>query len=333
MAEHARRGAEKALALDPNRADGYVALGYYQSHVLRDYERARAQFERARRIAPGDAEILRLLASAEKPLGRWNVAVERYKEAAALDPRSIKISYSLGDALLWLRRYTEAREVLDRGLALAPGNLDLIDPKALTFVMEGDLSGARAVLNAAAKSVDPATLVAYVAYVGDFVWILDDPQRALLLRLPPSAFDNRGDWALSLVEAYSLEGEAENVRVYAEKARKAFEEQVRTAPRDAQRHLSLGMALAYLGRKDEAIREGERGAALVPLSKDAYNGAGYQHFVARIYMLVGEPEKALDNLEPLLKIPYWLSPASLRIDPNFDSLHGNPRFNKLVVGP
>jgi serine/threonine protein kinase/tetratricopeptide (TPR) repeat protein len=332
MAERARQASEKALLLAPNRADGNVALGYYQSHVLRDYGSALDHFSKGLRVAPGDAEILRLQASAELSLGRWSVAVEHFKEAAALDPRSANIAGSLGNALLSLRRYAEARETLDRGLGFAPGSLDLIDPKALTFVMEGDLAGARAVLNSAAKSVDPTTLVAYVAYVGDFIWVLDDAQRELLLRLPPSAFDNRGDWALSLVEAYALKGEANNVRIYADEATKAFEEQVRLAPDDSQRHVSLGMALAYLGRKDEAIREGERGVALTPISKDAEVGAGYQHFLARIYLLVGEPERALDNLEPLLKIPYWLSPASLRIDPNFDPLRKNPRFQKLIGG-
>ena len=94
----------------------------------------------------------------------------------------------------------------------------------------------------------------------------------------------------------------------------------------------LGLALAYLGRKEEAIREGERGVALLPVSKDAQDGPYIQHQLVRIYMLVGEPEKALDQLEPLLKIPYYLSPGWLKIDPNFDPLRKNPRFQKLVAG-
>ena len=111
-----------------------------------------------------------------------------------------------------------------------------------------------------------------------------------------------------------------------------FEEQLRAAPDDAQLHVFLGLALAYLGRKEEAIREGERGVALDPVAKDASDGPYIQHQLARIYMLVGEPEKALDQLEPLLKIPYFLSPGWLKIDPNFDPLRKNPRFQKLVAG-
>ncbi len=93
----------------------------------------------------------------------------------------------------------------------------------------------------------------------------------------------------------------------------------------------LGTALAYLGRKAEAIQEGERAVALRPLSKDAYLGAYVQHQLARIYLIVGEPDKALDQLEPLLKVPYFLSPGWLRIDPTFAPLKGNPRFERLVA--
>ncbi|MDQ2911851.1 MAG: hypothetical protein M3T56_01175 [Chloroflexota bacterium] len=88
----------------------------------------------------------------------------------------------------------------------------------------------------------------------------------------------------------------------------------------------------YTGQEADAIREGEHAVALTPVSRDAYFGPYVQHQLVRIYTLVGEPEKALDHLEPLLKIPYYLSPAWLKIDPNFDPLRKNPRFQKLVAG-
>jgi hypothetical protein len=103
-------------------------------------------------------------------------------------------------------------------------------------------------------------------------------------------------------------------------------------PEDPQRRVILGLALAYLGRKEEAIREGEGGLALQPVAKDAVNGAYLQLQLVKIYTLVGEPEKALDQLEPLLKIPFYLSPGWLKIDPNFDPLRENPRFQRLVAG-
>ncbi len=333
LAERARQAGEKAVALGPDRPEGSLALGNYERLVARDFNRALAQYEKGLRVAPGDAALLRVTALAEQGLGRWDASVEHFKQAERLDPRWVANLRGLGETLLNLRRYPEAREVLDRGLALAPANLALIEDKAATFLGEGDLPSARATLDAASRAVEPTALVAFIAYYWDLVWVLDDEQRELLLRLTPSAFDeDRGSWALCLAQAYSLKGDAPNVHTYAEEARKAYEEQLRATPEDPARRVALGLSLAYLGRKEEAIREGERGVALAPVSKDGLNGPYYQHQLARIYMLVGEPEKALDQLEPLLKIPYYLSPGWLKIDPNFDPLRKNPRFQKLVAG-
>jgi eukaryotic-like serine/threonine-protein kinase len=333
LAERARQAAEKAVALAPDRPEGYVALGTYESLVTLNFHRALEQFAKWQRIAPGNPELLTATAHAEQHLGRWEETVEHLRQAERLDPRSIVTLRRLGVALLFLRRYPEARETLDRGLALAPANLGLIEYKAMTFLSEGNLAAARSVLDATPKDVEPTALVAYVASYGDVVWVLDEPQRELLLRLMPNAFDDdRGGWALCLAQAYALKGDGANARIYAEEARKAVEETLLAGPDDGQRHVLLGLALAYLGRKKEAIDEGERGVALYPVSKDATDGPYFQHQLVRIYILVGEQEKALDQLEPLLKIPYYLSPGWLKIDPNFDPLRKNPRFQKLVAG-
>jgi len=332
LAERARRAAEKAGALAPGRPEGYLALAAYERLVALDSSRALEQCEKGLRVAPGDASLLRGMALAEQGLGRWDAAVEHFRRAERLDPRSVGIFETLGNALLRLRRYPEARDALDRGRALAPASLDLIETKAMTFLAEGDLAGARAVLRAAPKEVEPAALVAYLANYWDLVWVLDEEQRGLLLRLTPSAFDDDpGARAICFAQASALTGDAANVRAYAEEARKAAEGLLREAPNDPTRRVGLGLALAYLGRKGDAIREGERGAALAPVSKNASLGPYYQHQLARIYILTGEPEKALDQLEPLLKIPYYLSPGWLKIDPNFDPLRKNPRFQKLVA--
>src|SRR5262249_37279950 len=93
---------------------------------------------------------------------------------------------------------------------------------------------------------------------------------------------------------------------------------------------TLSQAFAYQGRYEEAIREGLRAVAIRPISKDATNGPFLQQQLVRVYILAGQPEKALDQLEPLMKTPHWLTSAWLRIAPNFDPLRNNPRFKKLV---
>ncbi len=333
LAESAWQSAERAVALATNRPEGYLALGDYQLNVARNLNAALDHYARGQRLAPGNADLLTTTAVAELRLGRWEAAVGHFRKAERLDPRSVLTQRRLSEAFLFLRRYPEARTTLDRSLALAPANLDLIEQEAMTFLAQGDLAGARAVLRAAPKEVEPTALVAYLANYWDLVWVLDEGQLELLLRLTPSAFDDdRGVWGLCLAQAYALKGDAANVRTYAEDARQALEEQLRATPEGVQRRVLLGLSLAYLARKEESIREGQRSVASMSVTKNAYDGPYYQHQLARIYILVGEPEKALDNLEPLLKIPYFLSPGWLKIDPNFDPLRKNPRFQKLVAG-
>jgi tetratricopeptide (TPR) repeat protein len=234
---------------------------------------------------------------------------------------------------MWLRRYPEALRVSDQGLALAPASFELLENKAMVHLAQGDLAGAQGVLRAAPKEVEPSELVAFLATYWDLAWVLDEQQHRLLVRLPPTAFDdNRASWGLVLAQAYALEGDKVRTRAYADTGRVAFEEQLKVTPDDAQSVMLFGLDLAYSGRNAEAVREGEKGLALQPIAKDAYSGAYNQHVLARIYLLVGEPEKALDQLEPLLKIPYYLSPGWLKIDPTFAPLRGNPRFERLVNG-
>jgi tetratricopeptide (TPR) repeat protein len=331
LANEVHDAAERAEALAPGRAEGALALGLYYASVANDLPRTLATLEAGLRQAPNDAELLSNLALVEQNLGKWESAMQHFARARALDPRSAATARRLGNALLVLRRYPEARAVLDSSLALAPTNLVIIENRAMVALAQGDLAGARAVAREYGAAVPPTQLLAYFSQYQDLYWIFDDAQQRQLLTLPPSFFDgDRGTWALVLAQTHALRGNQMLSRIYADSARLAFEDQLRAAPEDGQRHVLLGLALAYLGRNADAIREGERGVQLFPISRAAFLGAYVQHQLARIYALAGQSDKAIDVLESLLKIPYYLSPGWLKIDPEFAMLKGNARFDRLV---
>jgi serine/threonine protein kinase len=333
LAAQAREAANRAHALGSDRPETQLALGDYYGNVLSDNGQWLTACEAGLQLAPNNVELLVTAALAEQGLGDWDAALQHLAKAGALDPRSANTARRTAVTLLRLRRYPEARAVADRGLALAPTNLQINEVKAMVALAQGDLAGARAVVDAALGTVEPAALLAFFGNYFDLYWVLDDAHQQQLLTLRPSAFDDdRGAWGIVLAQTYHLRGNSALARVYADSAQLAMKEQLRATPDDGQRHVLRGLAVAYLGRKQEAISEGERGVALMPISRDSYTGAYNQHQLMRIYLLVGEPEKALDQLEPLLKAPYYLSPGWLKIDPTFAPLRGNPRFERLVAG-
>jgi tetratricopeptide (TPR) repeat protein len=163
------------------------------------------------------------------------------------------------------------------------------------------------------------------------MWVLDDEQQQLLLSLPAEAFGGDvASRALTFAQTYALGGHTAEVRRYAEEARLGFAGQIAQNLGNEQMAVAHAIALAYLGRRDEAVREGQRAMEMVPPSRDAYAALYTQHQLVRVHMILGEREKAIDLLEPLLKTPYYLSPAWLAIDPNFGPLKGHPRFEKLL---
>ena len=333
LAAQARDAANRAQALGPDRPEGQLALGEYYRNVPVDNRQALAAYEAGLKLAPTNVDLLVGAALAEQALGRWEAALQHLTRAAALDPRSANTARRTARTLVFLRRYPEALAAAERGLTLAPTNLNMIEERAIVPLAQGDLAGARAVVRAALPAVDPAELLAFFGNFQDLYWVLDDAQQQQLLALPPRAFDDdRGAWGIVRAQTYWLRKDPAKAKVYADSAQLAIAEQLRATPDDGQRHVIRGLALAYLGRKAEAIAEGERGVALVPVSRDALLGSYIQLQLVRIYLLVGEPEQALDQLDSLLKIPYYLSPGWLKIDPNFAPLRGNARFERLVAG-
>jgi TolB-like protein/Flp pilus assembly protein TadD len=331
--EKARSAADRAIALDPKHPDGYRALGDYYRRVSGNPARAVEFYAKGLALAPEDADLLRGLGLAEQAAGKWEQAVESFRRSRSLDPRSPNTADALGQTLLWLRRYDEALEAIDHAVALEPSSLQWREDKAMVFAARGDLEGARAVLAQPPSEVDLPSFVAFMATYWDLYWVLGDEQRDLLKRLRPSAFDgDGGTWGLALAGAYEVDGDMRRAAAYGDSARIAIEQQLTATPEDAQRIVLLGVALAYTGRKAEAVQRGLKAVELVPPTEDTQSGSYFQHQLARIYILVGETEKALDVLEPLLRMPYYLSPGWLRIDPTFDPIREHPRFQRLVGG-
>ncbi|HEX6104189.1 MAG TPA: protein kinase [Gemmatimonadales bacterium] len=325
LADRARAAADRAIALDPKHPDGYRALGDYYLIVQGRTARAAELYSKGLALAPDDADLLRGLGIAAQVAGRWEQAVEQLRRSLSLDPRSAITAEALGTALLWLRRYDEALQALDQALAVEPASLPSIQHKAMVFLARGDLAAARALLAEPPAGVDEPTFVAFMSTFWDLYWPLTAEQRNLVKRLRPSAFDgDEAAWGLALAGVYEVEGDMRRAAAYGDSAAVALEQHLDASPEDAHRTVLLGLALAYEGRKAEALRQGQRAMELAP-------GARYNlHQLARIYILTGEAEKAIDALERLLAMPYYLSPGWLRIDPTFDPIREHPRFRHLV---
>ncbi len=331
LAESARAAADRSLQLAPGLPDGRLAMSVYLQYIAKDNVRGLEQVSQGLATEGGNADLLWCAASAEVGLGRWDQALAHLEHARSVDPRSVRTASRLASTLLWMRRYPQALSACDYVLALSPKSLSTIELKAMVFLAQGNLTAARTMLAGRSGEVDVADLVLNFGLYWDLMWVFDDSQRKIFLALPAEAFGSyEAVRALAFAQTYALVDDARQLRQNSEVAEKGFARQLAETPDDAQLHVLRGLALAYLGRHDEAIREGEHGMALLPLSRDAYSGAYNQHQLVRIYMILGEREKALDLLEPLINIPYYLSPGWLAIDPNFAPLKGHPRFEALL---
>ena len=332
IAGRSKEAAERALRLAPDAAPSHLAMASYARAVVGSIERAEEHLAVALRLAPNDPDVLTQASGIYGGLGRWDDAISYAERARRLDPRSPRVLNSLQGGLNIMRRYDEATAVGHDALALAPTDPNIIQSQVMSFLGRGDLDGARAVIRNTPGALGQPALVAYMATYNDLYWVLTDDQQKVLLRLPASAFfDDPAAWGSVFMQTYWLRGDKERARAYADTAHQAFLEQLKGAPDNAQLHVLDGLALAYMGRKTEAIAQAEKGMAMAPITKDAQNGAYFQHQGARTYLMLGDKEKAMDLLEPLLQTPYYLSPGWLRIDPTFAELKGNPRFEKLLA--
>jgi TolB-like protein/Tfp pilus assembly protein PilF len=330
----ARAAAERARALRPDAPEIALAWGDYYTYITPvDNERALVEYQRGLRVAPDNTDLLSAAALGELSLGRFDSAAARLIRASALDPRAANTARRLAVSQLWLRHYPAADSAADRAIALAPTNVRMVLQKVMTRLAQGDLAGAQSVVRQAENRIGATVVLAYLANFQDLYWVLDDAQQRQVLAMTPTAFDDdRAVWAFIRAELYHVRKDAAKEAIFADSARLAFEQQLESNADDPQRQALLGVALGYLGRKAEAVRAGQRAVEMLPMSQDAFIGSYLELQLVRTYILVGEPDRALDVLEPLMRRPFYVSPGWLRLEPTFDPLRSHPRFRKLVEG-
>jgi len=267
--------------------------------------------------------------------GRFVEALANLEKAAELDPRSALKATDLGATHFLLRNPEEAELHFDRAIFLSPDQPVAYAWKAwwVHLRLEGSAEKARAVLEEAG-SVGLAEDVAPVWVVLE-IWDGEYRQALDRLDLVSSEVLHEDQYGYVLkAELYALihglMGNRQLEQAYYDSMRSVVESRVRERPDDPRYRSALGIAYAGLGRKDDAIREGELAVELLPMSKESWRGAVRAEDLARIYTMVGEYDAAIDQLETLLAVPSPMSVPTLRIDPTWNPLRDHPRFQALL---
>jgi serine/threonine-protein kinase len=336
--EKGRAAAEAAARLGPDLPESHDALGFRYYWGSRDYARATEEFQTARRIRPNDGLATTGLAAVARRLGRWEESATLYAEAANLDPRNTSLLEDLAMTLTMSRRYREADDLWATRISASPGTgLPRANRIWLQVVWRGDVGRAKTLL-AEAEQVpglrDDMSLLDRVAYL---VSLADRDFVGALRRLDADsreAYSLQGELLpLDLLRSqiYGLTGRTDECRRSADKARIFLEAEIGKRPDEAQLHGALGIALALLGRKEEAIRAARRGVGLMPTSKDAFYGLIPIEYLAFVCTLVGRQDEAIEQLGVLLSSSGDWTPHLLRLDPRWDSLRNNPKFEALLA--
>ena len=333
--EAARRAVDISVRLAPDLPETRIAQGYYQYWCRRALDAALEHFEAALVQQPGNGELLAAVGYVERRRGRWAVATTRFAEAMRYDPRSALRTLDLADTYMSTGKYVEAEQLFDRAIQLSPEWADPYAYKAMLFVVwQGDLARARNVVAQAVTRVPAERLIQALSIPdGVSAWLLtaDTSYAATLAGLGPAAFD--GDSArLHLMRAEQAWYRRDQVatRAQGDSAAAVLARRLRGEPDDAKLLARTGVALAFAGRRSEAIAAGRRAAELLPPSADANSGPFIHVQLARIYTIVGEPRQAIHTLEPLIGRPGWITAAELRTDPTWEPLRAAPGFTRLL---
>jgi TolB-like protein/DNA-binding winged helix-turn-helix (wHTH) protein/cytochrome c-type biogenesis protein CcmH/NrfG len=336
--EWANAAIERAAQIQPDAGEVHLARARYFYHGFLDYDRARAELNIARRTLPNEPAVYFLTANIDRRQGRFEEAMSNFERAVGLDPRNIYYLMTAGNTYNGLHRYSEASRLHERALSISPHDdyWVRIERTFPTLYGRADIRPLRRELNAIRAEAPEAAPEISSALFQCAIFERDSAaaNRALAV-LPPEGgrmaagtnFSFPREWFAGL--AARIFNDPEAARTAFTAARGIAEKIVRDQPDDAPAWSLLGRIDAALGRKEDAIKEGRRACELLPISKDAWAGPYYVKALASIYAWTGESDLALEQLALLAQ--KGLHYGELKLDPEWDALRADPRFEKLIA--